>query len=67
MTNPQYLGDGVYASLDQWGRLVLTTGNHQPNECDDMIVLEPEVIAALVRYLENAFPKMTKQESKSHE
>jgi hypothetical protein len=53
MTNPQYLGDGCYAHRDELDRLVLTTGHHDPESayCTNAIVLEPEVIAALVKYI----------------
>lgn len=30
MTKPEYLGDGVYAHMDDMGRVVLTTGHHLP-------------------------------------
>jgi hypothetical protein len=43
-----YLGDGVYAEIER-GEIVLTTedGINTTNR----IVLEPEVLAALLRYL----------------
>ena len=44
-----YLGDGVYADLDPYGRVILTTENgiSTTNE----IILEPEVIGVLQQYL----------------
>ena len=44
-----YLGDGVYAEIDTLGDLVLTA----PNGPDDMevIYLDSEVLAALLKYL----------------
>jgi hypothetical protein len=45
----QYLGDGVYAELDD-GRVLLTTEDGFTTT--NAIYLEPEVIAALRRYLE---------------
>lgn len=49
---PRYLGDGVYVTdLAQEG-IMLTTGNHDPNEADSIIMLEPEVVIFLVKYLE---------------
>lgn len=47
---PSYLGDGVYASVGQIG-LVLTTGHHDPAQADNTIVFEPEVLAALEKYI----------------
>lgn len=42
----QYLADGVYASFDGFS-VVLTTGHHDPAQAKNVIVLEPEVLAAL--------------------
>lgn len=46
-----YLGDAVYATFDKFGALVLTTENgiHATNT----IVLEREVIDALLQYLKS--------------
>ena len=44
-----YLADGVYASFDGYG-IVLTTENGI--EATNTIVLEPEVLRALNRYVE---------------
>jgi hypothetical protein len=44
-----YLGDSVYAEVDDCGNLVLTTENGLG--ASNTIVLEPEVIAALERYV----------------
>jgi hypothetical protein len=51
---PEYLGDAVYATamktgIENW--LILTTGNHDEALADHVIYLEPEVLAALERYL----------------
>jgi hypothetical protein len=43
----RYLGDSVYADLDNQGRIVLTTENGLPNDPSNRIVLEPEVYVAL--------------------
>lgn len=48
--NPEYLGDGVYITLHA-GRYILTTGNHDPKIADNVIVLEPEVLNALLVWL----------------
>lgn len=47
----EYLGDGVYVQKDEYGGIVLTTGNHEPRLADNIIVLEPEVAERLVKYL----------------
>lgn len=44
-----YLGDGVYARLDEYGSVVLTTENGY--RASNIIVLEREVTVALVAYL----------------
>lgn len=50
MKPPTYLGDGVYASQNEFGQLVLTTGHHEPLQADAVIYLEPEVLAALIAF-----------------
>ncbi len=45
----EYIGDGVYVDFDGWS-IVLTAENGA--EATDRIVLEPEVLAALLRYVE---------------
>ena len=44
-----YLGDAVYADLDQWGCLILTT--EDGIRATNRIVLEPEVLLALEEYV----------------
>lgn len=44
----EYLGDAVYAEINQFGELELTTGDGQ----NMRIVLEPAVLVKLDRYLE---------------
>lgn len=48
----EYLGDSVYVGqLEQWPQaLVLTTRNGLPTDPSNTIVLEPEVLRALVAY-----------------
>ena len=50
-----YLGDGAYAEWDERG-LVLTAENGI--EVTDTVVLEPEVLVALIRYLSAAAPEV---------
>lgn len=63
MTNPQYLGDGAYCHINEYGHLVLTTGHHEPQRADNIIVLEPEVLAALEKYILNLKTNLEKHES----
>lgn len=51
MKAPRYLGDGVYAQCDFMDRLVLTTGNHDPEKADNIIILEAQVWEALKQYV----------------
>jgi hypothetical protein len=48
-----YLGDGVYAQLDDpgIGGIILTTGSHDLRAADNTIHLEPEVLESLIEYL----------------
>ena len=46
-----YLGDNVYAEIIDM-QLILTTENGLPTDPSNRIVLEKEVIRALVNYLE---------------
>lgn len=46
MENKQYLGDGVYAELDDYG-IWLRTGDHREEFCDNKIYLEPIVLSRL--------------------
>lgn len=49
MIPKDYLGDGVYAEVDGIGRIVLTT--EDGISATNTIVLEPEVMTALLEYL----------------
>jgi hypothetical protein len=51
---PQYLGDGVYATLNDFGQIALTTGDHDPAKADNTIYLEPEVIRELIGFMKRA-------------
>lgn len=46
----KYLGDGVYVQRDGED-VVLTTGTHVREDADGVVVLDPEVVSALVRWL----------------
>jgi hypothetical protein len=49
---PRYLGDGVYVS-ESYGPVILTTGHHDPDQADDVIFLDEEVLEGLLRWLED--------------
>ena len=46
---PEYLGDGVYASFDGY-HIWLRTGAHEGPGVTNVIALEPSVYRALLRY-----------------
>ena len=50
MSNPKYLGDGVYVTEDG-GSFVLTTGHHEPQRAENVIWLDQEIIKELVEYI----------------
>ena len=52
MSKKTYLGDAVYAAFDRFGALVLTT--EDGIAITNQIILEPEVIASLLDYLQRA-------------
>jgi hypothetical protein len=61
----EYLGDAVYAAQDDYG-LVLTTENGI--SATNTIVLEPEVLEALLAYLKrHSLPLREKKEKISRE
>ena len=43
MSDPEYIGDSVYAQVDQYGSLVLTTRNGLSADPSNAIILEEEV------------------------
>ena len=49
MSDPHYLGDSVYICVEHSGMLELCTNNGVGKQ--NIIYLEPEVEAALLRYL----------------
>ena len=53
-TKSEYLGDAVYATLDQHikGGIILTTDSHRESEANNIIYLEPLVIANLLKFLQ---------------
>ena len=53
---PEYLGDGVYASFDGY-HIWLRTGAHEGEHVTNTIALEPGVFVALVRYRNRVSPQ----------
>lgn len=49
MKEKEYLGDSVYAQIDEYDNLILTTENGI--EASNTIILEPSVVRALMTYL----------------
>lgn len=49
----QHLGDSVYADIDNYGSLVLTTGDGLPTE--NIIIMEGEVLFNLSQFLEKHY------------
>lgn len=48
-----YLGDSVFAADGSYpGEIVLTTENGLPTDPSNTIILEPEVVAALIRFFD---------------
>ena len=54
MPSKDYLGDSVYVETDPVdpGGIILTTENGLPDDPSNTIVLEQQVIDALIHYLE---------------
>lgn len=47
-----YLGDGVYAEHTPY-HLILRTGSHLDEDCDNKIYLEDSVLQALLMFIEH--------------
>jgi len=62
---PLYLGDSVYVQPDSAfpGRIVLTTDSHLMDDAGNILVLEPEVAVAFLKYVEHHYPHYLKQGS----
>lgn len=46
-----YLGDGAYVTRGADGGVVLTTGTHRERDADDVVVLGPCEMEALLRFV----------------
>jgi len=51
---PQYLGDGVYAAVNSFGQVVLTTGTHEEAKANNVIYLELGAIHGLIEFVKRA-------------
>lgn len=47
----EYLGDSVYADVDEYGALILTTENGLPEDPSNRIVIEPPVYQAMMSFV----------------
>ena len=51
MENPIYLGDGVYATMVDDGTVMLTTGNHDPKEADNVVYLDDRTVSNFIKWI----------------
>ena len=56
LPQPAYIGDGVYVRPDQFGGVVLTTGNDLPQHADNVMFLEAQVRESLLAYIKTVMP-----------
>lgn len=63
MSDPEYLGDGVYATFDGW-HIWLRTGSHEEASATNSIALEPSVFAALLKYQRGLVERVEKKEAR---
>jgi len=49
----EYVGDGVYCTLDEYGGITLTTESHIESEAGNAIYLEPKVWSDLLCIVES--------------
>lgn len=63
MPEPSYLGDAVYVSPSSGvlGTLMLTTGHHEESSASNVIIMEPEVVTALINYIRANYPEYLTQ------
>jgi hypothetical protein len=47
---PTHLGDGAYASFDQWRGIVVTANHHSPTHATDAVYLNERAMLALCRW-----------------
>ena len=50
MENPTHLGDGAYATFNQWGDVVLTANHHDPELATDTVTIDRRGMEALTRW-----------------
>ena len=44
-----YLGDGAYATFEEWGEVLVTAGHHDSALATDAVSLDAATLATLVR------------------
>ena len=53
MARAIYLGDGAYATLEDDGDLMLTTGSHLRNDAESAMLIDPVGVKKLLSFLGN--------------
>lgn len=61
----EYIGDGVYCTIDGYGDLIITTAHHNPKLADNVIYIDKEYFINLIKFIEaNLYKNAIKFESK---
>ena len=66
LTQSRYIGDGVYASFDGY-QIILTTGSHLPQQANNIIALESQVLNSLVAYSTDLKDSLVRNETDRRE
>ena len=53
-----YIGDGAYASLTEWGDVIITANHHDPIIATDKVSLDRRAICLLVEWLRSRGAKI---------
>ena len=54
-TKAIHIGDGAYASIDQYGDLVITANHHDQHKASDAVVIERGSVQRLVEFIADHF------------
>lgn len=57
-TAAAHLGDGAYVTLNAYGELAFTANHHDERLASDIVVVPPEGLAELRRFLETHCPRL---------
>ena len=63
MTPKTYLGDSVYAEINVYGQIVLTTENGEPDDPSNTIYLDSGVWASLVSFVGHAIATQAERQT----